>query len=368
MKRRYKILGAIGILLLVSLAGVAIALSHDSPCGAAPMLSADRSSMKAIVYRCYGGTEVLKLETIDRPTPTDNQVLIKVQAASVNPLDWHYMQGKPYVMRPGSGMGSPTSPRMGSDFAGTIEAVGKSVKRFKPGDEVYGDGDGAFAEYLAVSENGAVALKPTNMSMELAAAVPIAGITALQALRDKGRVQPGQRVLINGASGGVGTFAVQIAKAYGAEVTGVCSGRNAEMVKSIGADHVIDYTKEDFTAGSKRFDFIIDNIGNRSLAELRRVLNRSGSIIIVGGPSDNSFLGPLTGLLKAKLTSPFVSEKMIFMLADANKDDLDVLRGMMQTGKVTPVIDKRYQLSETAQAISYVEQGHAHGKVIIDLD
>jgi len=368
MKRRYKVLGTIGGVLVVSVAALAIVLSHDSPCGTTQTLSADKPSMKAIVYRCYGGPEVLKLDRIAKPIPTDNQVLVKVQAASVNPLDWHFMRGKPYVMRPGSGIGAPTSFSMGSDFAGTIEAVGKNVKRFKPGDEVYGDGDGAFAEYLTVSENGAVALKPTNMNMEQAAAAPIAGITALQALRDKGRIQPGQKVLINGASGGVGTFAVQIAKAYGAEVTGVCSGRNAEMVRSIGADRVIDYTKEDFTTGSERYDLIIDNVGNRSLAEYRHVLNRNGSLVIVGGPSNNSFLGPLTGLLKAALTSPFVHQKMIFMLAQANKDDLAVLREMMQTGSLTPVIDKRYQLSETAQAISYLEQGHARGKVIVDLD
>jgi NADPH:quinone reductase-like Zn-dependent oxidoreductase len=368
MKRRYKVLGAIGVVLVVSITALAIVLSHDSACGAAAPLSADTPAMKAIVYRCYGGPEVLKLESVAKPIPADDRVLVKVQAASVNPLDWHYMQGKPYVMRPGSGIGAPTSISMGADFAGTVEAVGKNVKRFKPGDEVFGDRDGAFAQYLSVSENGAVALKPSNMSMQQAAAVPIAGITALQALRDKGKIQPGQKILINGASGGVGTFAVQIAKSYGAEVTGVCSGRNVEMVRSIGADHVIDYTKEDFTAGSERYDLIIDNVGNRSLAEYRRVLNRNGRLVIVGGPSDNSWIGPLAGLLKAAMTSPFVSQKMIFMLAQANKDDLDVLRDMMQTGKLTPVIDKNYKLSETAQAISYLEQGHARGKVIIDLD
>ena len=368
MKRRYKILGGIGVVLAASIAALAVVISHDSPCGTAPALPIDRPSMKAIVYRCYGGPEVLKLESIAKPIPTDNQVLVKIQAASVNPLDWHYMQGKPYVMRPGSGIGAPTSARMGSDFAGTIEAIGKNVKGFKPGDEVYGDGNGAFAEYLTVSENGAVALKPANMSMDQAAAVPIAGITALQALRDRGKLQRGQMVLINGASGGVGTFAVQIAKAYGANVTGVCSGRNAEMVKSIGADRVIDYTKEDFTTGSERYDLIIDNVGNRSLAEYRRVLNRNGSLVIVGGPSDNSFLGPLTSLLKAALTSPFVHQEMTFMLAQANKDDLAVLRDMMQTGKLIPVMDKRYKLSETAQAIGYVEQGHARGKVVVGLD
>jgi NADPH:quinone reductase-like Zn-dependent oxidoreductase len=213
-----------------------------------------------------------------------------------------------------------------------------------------------------------MALKPTNMTMEQAAAVPIAGITALQALRDKGKVQPGQKVLINGASGGVGTFAVQIAKAYGADVTGVCSTKNIEMVKSIGADHVIDYTKEDFTQGSLRYDLIIDNVGNHSLSEYRQVLTPNGALVMVGGPSDNSWLGPLTTSAKAYFVSPFVSQKLIFILADANKDDLNVLRDLMQAGKLTPVIDRRYKLAETAQALGYLEQGHAKGKIIIAVD
>jgi NADPH:quinone reductase-like Zn-dependent oxidoreductase len=219
-----------------------------------------------------------------------------------------------------------------------------------------------------VREKGAMALKPTNMSMEQAAAVPIAGLTALQALRDKGKIQAGQKVLINGASGGVGTFAVQIAKTYGADVTGVCSTRNVAMVKSIGADHVIDYTKEDFTQGSVRYDLIIDNVGSHTLSEYRRVLTPNGKLVIVGGPSDDPWLGPLTTSVKAYLVSPFVSQKMIFMLAEANGEDLNVLRDLMQTGKLTPVIDRRYPLSETAQAISYLEQGHAKGKVIIAVD
>ena len=368
MKRRYKVLGGVLMVLVVAVACLALVLSHDSPCGAALPLSADAVSMKAIVYRCYGGTEVLKLESIAKPAPADDRVLVKVQAASVNPLDWHYMHGKPYVMRADSGVGAPTSIHMGADFAGTVEAVGKNVKRFKPGDEVFGDHDGALAEYVSVAQDGAVALKATNMSMEQAAAVPIAGVTALQALRDKGKVQAGQKVLINGASGGVGTFAVQIAKIYGANVTGVCSGRNVEMVKSIGADRVIDYTQEDFTQGSARYDLIIDTVGNHSLSEIRRVLTPNGALVIVGGPSDNAWIGPLTGLIKAALMSPFVSQKMNFMLAQANKDDLEILRDMMQTGKLTPVIDKRYKLSETAQAIGYLEQGHARGKVIVTPD
>jgi NADPH:quinone reductase-like Zn-dependent oxidoreductase len=365
MKLRYKVLGAVAIVLVVAIGSLAVVLSHDSPCGAAPPLAANTPSMKAIVYRCYGGPDVLKFEDIAKPTVADDRVLVKVQAASVNPLDWHYMHGKPYMMRPMAGVGKPESILMGADFAGTVEAVGKNVTQYKPGDEVFGVRDGAFGEYVSVREKGAMALKPTNMSMEQAAAVPIAGITALQALRDKGKIQAGQKVLINGASGGVGTFAVQIAKTYGADVSGVCSTRNVAMVKSIGADHVIDYTKEDFTKGPVRYDLIIDNVGSHTLSEYRHVLTPNGKLVIVGGPSDDPWLGPMTTLVKAYLVSPFVSQKQTFMLAQANSEDLNVLRDLMQTGKLTPVIDRRYPLSETAQAIGYLEQGHAKGKVII---
>ena len=368
MKLRYKILGGLAIILVVACVSFGLVLSHDSPCEAAPPLAANTPSMRAIVYRCYGTPEVLKLEEIAKPVPADDRVLVKVHAASVNPLDWHYMQGKPYVMRAAAGVGKPDSILMGADFAGTVESVGKNVTRFKPGDEVFGDRDGAFGEYVSVRENGAIASKPSNMTMEQAAAVPVAGLTALQALRDKGKVQAGQKVLINGASGGVGTFAVQIAKTYGTEVTGVCSTRNVEMVKSIGADHVIDYTKEDFTQGSVRYDLIIDNVGNHTLTDLRQALTPNGVLVMVGGPSDNSWLGPLTTSAKAYLVSPFVKQKMMFMLAQANKDDLNVLSDLMQTGKLTPVIDRRYSLAETAQAIGYLEQGHAKGKVIIAVD
>jgi NADPH:quinone reductase-like Zn-dependent oxidoreductase len=368
VKLRYKVLGGLGVVLVGAITVLGLVLSHDSPCTAAPPLAANTPSMKAIVYRCYGTPEVLKLEEIAKPTPADDRVLVRVQAASVNPLDWHFMRGKPYIVRPMAGVGKPDSILLGSDFAGTVEAVGKSVTRFKPGDEVFGDRDGAFGEYVSVRENGAMALKPGNMSMEQAAAVPIAGITALQALRDKGKIQAGQKVLINGASGGVGTFAVQIAKTYGADVTGVCSTRNVDMVRSIGADHVIDYTKEDFTQGSARYDLIIDNVGSHTLSEYRRVLTPNGALIMVGGPSDNSWLGPMTTAVKAYFVAPFVSQKLIFMLADANHDDLDVLRDLMQAGKLTPVIDRRYKLADTAQAIGYLEQGHAKGKVIIDVD
>jgi len=346
LKLRYKILSGIGIVLAVAIVSLGLVLSHDSPCQAPPPLAANTQSMKAIVYRCYGNPEVLKLEEIAKPSPADDRVLVKVHAASVNPLDWHYMQGKPYIMRAMAGVGKPDSILMGADFAGTIETVGKNVTRFKPGDEVFGDRDGAFGEYVSVRENGAIASKPSNMTMEQAAAVPVAGITALQALRDKGKLQSGQKVLINGASGGVGTFAVQIAKTYGADVTGVCSTKNVEMVKSLGADHVIDYTKEDFTQGSVRYDLIIDNVGSHTLSEYRHVLKPNGALVSVGGPSDNSWLGPLTTSVKAYFVSPFVSQKLIFMLAQANKDDLNVLRDLMQAGKLTPVIDRRYTLAD----------------------
>jgi NADPH:quinone reductase-like Zn-dependent oxidoreductase len=368
LKLRYKILSGIGIVLAGAIVSLGLVLSHDSPCQAPPPLAANTQSMKAIVYRCYGNPEVLRLEEIAKPSPADDRVLVKVHAASVNPLDWHYMQGKPYIMRAMAGVGKPDSILMGADFAGTIETVGKNVTRFKPGDEVFGDRDGAFGEYVSVRENGAIASKPSNMTMEQAAAVPVAGITALQALRDKGKLQSGQKVLINGASGGVGTFAVQIAKTYGADVTGVCSTKNVEMVKSLGADHVIDYTKEDFTQGSVRYDLIIDNVGSHTLSEYRHVLKPNGALVIVGGPSDNSWLGPLTTSVKAYFVAPFVSQKLIFMLAQANKDDLNVLRDLMQAGKLTPVIDRRYTLAETPQAISYLEQGHAKGKIIIAMD
>jgi NADPH:quinone reductase-like Zn-dependent oxidoreductase len=368
MTRRYKVLSVVLMLLVVTLSSLALVLSHNSPCGTAQPVPANTQSMKAIVYRCYGSPVVVKLEDIAKPTPPDDRVLIKVHAASVNPLDWHYMRGKPYVMRAMAGLGAPDDIRLGVDFAGTVEAVGKNVKRFNPGDEVFGGGDGAFAEYVSVRENGALALKPANLTFEQAAAVPVAAVTALQALRDKGKIQPGQKVLINGASGGVGTFAVQIAKAFGADVTGVCSTRNLTMVRSIGADHVIDYTREDFTQGPLRYDLIVDNVGTHSLSEYRRVLNPQGALVMVGGPNDGRWLGPLSSFIKAMLVAPFVSQKLIFILAELKQADLGMLRDLMQSGKLTPVIDRRYKLSETAEAIRYLEEGHARGKVVITLE
>ena len=326
------------------------------------------SRMKAIVYHNFGSPDVLRLEEIEKPVPNDNQVLVKVRAASVNPLDWHFMEGTPYIMRAmGVGLLKPNEARLGVDYAGTVEAVGKNVTKFKPGDEVFGGKTGAFAEYVCVLADRAVALKPANITFEQAASVPIAGITALQGLRDKGKIQPGQRVLINGASGGVGTFAVQIAKSFGADVTGVCSTRNLELVQSIGADHVIDYTKEDFTKSGQRYDLILDNVGTQPLLGFTRVLNPKGKYVMIGGggPSDQGLIGALARPVKALVLSRFVTQEMGMMFAELNQKDLSILADLMQAGKVTPVIDRTYPLSQISDALRYLEAGHARGKVVI---
>jgi NADPH:quinone reductase-like Zn-dependent oxidoreductase len=354
-------------LVALVLASLALALSHDSPCGAPNSLPADTTRMKAIVARCYGSPDVLALEEIAKPTAADNEVLVKVHAAAVNPLDWHYMRGSPYIMRLSSGLGAPQDTRVGVDFAGTVEAVGSNVTRFKPGDEVFGGRSGALAEYVTVREDRAVVLKPANLTFEQAASVPIAAVTALQGLRDKGRIQPGQKVLINGASGGVGTFAVQIAKSYGADVTGVCSTGNVALVRSIGADHVIDYTQEDFTQSGQRYDLILDAVGNHSLSEYRRVLTPKGRLVTVGGPKGD-WIGPMAQPIKAMMFAPFVSQELVFFLAELTQADLEILSGLMQAGKVTPVIDRRYTLSEGPAAIRYLEEGHARGKVVVSLE
>jgi NADPH:quinone reductase-like Zn-dependent oxidoreductase len=326
--------------------------------------------MKAIIYCAYGSADVLKLEDVEKPTPRDDEVLVRVRAASVNPLDWHYMRGTPYILRLEAGLRKPKVTRLGVDFAGTVEAVGRNVTQFKPGDDVFGGRTGALAEYVSVREDRAVVLKPANLTFEQAASVAIAATTALQGLRDKGKIQPGQRVLINGASGGVGTFAVQIAKSLSANVTGVCSTRNVEMVRAIGADQVIDYTKEDFTKSGQRYDVILDNVGNHSLLDTRSVLNSEGKYVLIGGggPDDGRWIGPLAGPIKALLLSPFVTQDMGMLLAELSKEDLTILRDLMQAGKVTPVVDRRYRLSEVPAAIRYLEEGHARGKVVITLE
>jgi len=367
MKLRYKIAGGVLIFLGVAISLLALVLSHSSACGPAPAVSTETELMKAIVYRCYGSPDVLEFADVEKATPADDEILVKVVAAAVNPLDWHYMRGSPYIMRLGSGLGAPNRTSMGVDFAGTVEAVGKNVKRFKPGDEVFGGRSGAFAEYVAVPEDRALVLKPANVTFEQAASVPIAAITALQALRDKGKIEPGQKVLINGASGGVGTFAVQIAKSFGAEVTGVCSTRNLEMVRSIGADHVIDYKKEDYTESGKQYDLIIDMVGNHGLLANRKALEPDGILVMVGGAKGH-WLAPLVGPIKALVLSPFVDQELVMILAQLRKDDLAILGDLMQAGKLTPVIDRRYRLSEVPAAIRYSEEGHARGKIVIAVE
>ena len=333
-------------------------------------VAAPSNPMQAIIYCDYGVANV-KLENIEKPAPADDQLLVRVRAASVNPLDWHFVEGTPKIMRMmGVGLRKPKETRLGVDFAGTIEAVGKNVTQFKPGDDVFGGRDGAFAQYVCVRETRAVALKPASITFEQAAAVPIAGITALQGLRDKGKVQPGQKVLINGASGGVGTFAVQIAKSFGADVTGVCSTRNVDMVRSLGADRVIDYTKEDFTKSGERYDVILDNVANRSLSECRRVLTPKGKYVLIGGGGANEqgLIGPFARIINTTVQSPFVSQQMGMMMAELNHNDLAILGDMMQSAKVKPVIDRTYKLSDLPEAIRYLEEGHARGKVVITVE
>ena len=332
--------------------------------------AAPKNPIKAIVY-CDYGVANLKLANIEKPVPADDQILVRVHAASVNPYDWHFIEGTPYFMRAmGVGLRKPKNIRLGTDFAGTVETVGKDVTQYKPGDEVFGGSAGAFGQYLCRRSTGSVALKPAGVTFEQAAAINIAGITALQAVRDKGKVQPGQKVLINGASGGVGTFAVQLAKSYGADVTGVCSTRNVELVQSLGADHVIDYTKEDFSKGDQRYDVLIDNVANHSLSESRRVLTANGIYVMVGGGSANEqgLVGALGKALNAAVYSRFIKQKMGMMMAQPSTADLTLLAGMVESGKLKTVIDRTYKWDPTVDAIRYVEEGHARGKVIITVE
>jgi NADPH:quinone reductase-like Zn-dependent oxidoreductase len=320
--------------------------------------------MKAIAYELYGSAEVLELREIDLPALGDDEVLVRVHAASVNPLDWHRMRGEPYFMRASEGLAKPKNTALGADVAGRVEAVGRDLTQVQPGDEVFGMATGALAEYVRASAE-AVAPKPANVTFEEAAAVPVAGLTALQGLRDKGGVEAGQRVLINGAAGGVGTFAVQIAKSFGAEVTGVCSTRNVELVRSIGADRVVDYTREDFTLSVERYDLVLDAVANRSLSALRRILKPDGTLVWVGAAKGRSGGRPLLRFMRAMLMGRFVSQTVVTYLTKRNRDDLTFLTELIEAGKVTPVIDRRYPLSEAAQAIRYLEGGHARGKVVI---
>lgn len=323
--------------------------------------------MKAIVYCEYGPPEILQLKDIEKPAPKENEVLVKVRAASVNPADSVYSGRARFV----TGLRKPRSTRFGIDYAGTVEAVGKNVTRFKPGDDVFGSKNGAAAEYVCVAEDRGIVLKPSNISFEQGAAVGVAGVTALQGLRDKGEVQSGQKVLVNGASGGVGTFAVQIAKSFGTEVTGVCSTRNIDLVRSIGVDRVIDYTKEDFTKTDQHYDVLFDLVGNHSFSERRRILNANGICVMagIGGAGwHEGILGRLAGELNAYLRSRFTSQKFLTYLARINQQDLAVLADLIQAEKITPVVDKTFSLSQTRDAVRYLETGHARGKVVITID
>ena len=319
--------------------------------------------MRAIVHKTYGSAEVLQAQDIEKPSIGDDEVLVRVHAASVHVGDWILMTGKPYVMRLATGLRKPKNPVPGTDVAGTVEAVGKDVERLRPGDDVFGWSAGAFAEYASASEDQFIP-KPANLTFEQAAAVGVSATTALQLLRDTGKIQPGQMVLVNGASGGVGSFAVQIAKAFGAEVTGVCSTRNVDTLRSIGADHVIDYTREDFTEGGPRYDLILDNVGNHSMAQTRRALTPTGTLISNGGGHSD---GKLARTVRTMLVSMFVRQQASPTVKSQNHDDLVALKELVEAGKITPVIDGTYPLSETPQAIRRVATGHARGTIVIDV-
>ena len=321
--------------------------------------------MRAVVRERYGSPDVIELREVEQPVPADDEVLVRVQASSLNRADWYSLNGRPYIARPTEGLRAPKSERLGVDFAGVVEAIGKDVTTFKPGDEVFGGKDGAFAEYVCVREERAIVPKPANVTFEQAAAVGVAGLTALQGLRDKGGLRPGQKVLVNGASGGVGTFAVQVAKALGAEVTAVCSSGNVEQARSLGADHVVDYSAEDFTRSDRRYDLVFDVAGSRSWSQLKRILEPEASVVLVGGSMSNRWFGPLGHVVRMRLASLPGSRKTPFFIAKFNKPDLDVLRGLLEAGQLTPVVDRRYGLDEIADAFRYMGEGHARAKVVV---
>ena len=321
--------------------------------------------MKAVVYDSFGSPDVLQVRELEKPTPADDEVLVRVRAASVNPADWYGIAGRPWIARPAVGLFKPKESRVGVDFAGTVEAVGKDVTQFQPGTDVFGGRTGAFADYVCVCEERAIVPKPANATFEEAAAVPIAALTALQGLRDKGQLQAGQKVLINGASGGVGTYAVQIAKALGADVTGVCSTPNVDTARSLGAHHVIDYTREDFTRSGRRYDLLLDIAGSRSWSEYKRVLTPEATLVIVGAPKGTRLLGPLSHIIRLRLASVGSSRKVVFFIAKMTKADLEVLRELLESGKVTSVIDRRHELSEVGDALRYLGEGHARGKIVL---
>ncbi len=329
------------------------------------MAATTATTMKAILRDKYGPPDVVDLQEVEQPELADDGVLVRVRACSVNQVDWYEVTGTPWIARPMTGLRRPKSRLTGHDFAGTVEAVGKDVTDLQPGDDVFGLSAGSFAEFVCVQTG--VGRKPANVTFQEAAAVPVAALTALQGLRDHGKLQPGQKVLVNGASGGVGTFAVQIAKALDAEVTAVCSTRNVEQARSLGADRVIDYTREDFTRGDERYDVILDVSGTKSWSRYRRVMNPHATLVMVGSPKANPLLGPLGHIIRLKLAAWRGDQKAVFFVAKANRPDMDVLQELLESEKVKPVVEKRYELGEVADALRHLGEGHAQGKIVINV-
>ena len=357
------------ILIALLLTGIAIFIAYWRSTNECDRIAATPAIPMKAILNCEYGVENLQLREIEKPTPADTEVLVHVRAASVNPVDGHTIRGS-WLMRPTAGMRKPKNIRFGTDFAGVVEAVGKNVTDFKPGDEVFGARNGAVADYICVKTDRGIVMKPSNVTFEQAGSVAVAALTALQGLRDKGQIQPGQKVLVNGASGGVGTFAVQIAKAFGAEVTAVCSTHNVDLVKSIGADHVIDYTKEDFTRTNQRYDMLFDLVGNHSFSERRQVLTPNGICVLAGVGGAGLHPG-MWGRVGRNFWNAFLSnfsnQKFVFYIARLTKADLNALRELMESGKVKPVIDRTYSISQTQAAVRYLEEGHARGKVVVSM-
>jgi NADPH:quinone reductase-like Zn-dependent oxidoreductase len=321
--------------------------------------------MKAAVRERFGPPEVVELREVDKPVPGDDEVLVRIHASSINIADWYGVVGRPYIGRPATGLRRPKEERIGTDYAGRVEAVGKDVTEFQPGDEVFGGRTGAWAEYVVAKADRGIVPKPANVTFEEAAAVPVAAITALQAIRDHGKLEPGQKVLINGASGGVGTFAVLVAKALGGEVTAVCSTRNVEIARSLGADHVVDYTQEDCMRRGERYDLLIDVAGGRSWSDCKRALEPEGILVVVGGPRKNRLLGPLGGVIRLRLGAMIARRKIAFFIAKLNKADMQTLRELLEAGKLTPVVDARFALTEIVEALRYFGEAHPRGKVVL---
>jgi NADPH:quinone reductase-like Zn-dependent oxidoreductase len=368
VKLRYKILNGALAVIALAIAALMITVSHDSACPPAPPPGDGTDGMLAMRQRCYGAPGVLRVERVAKPVPAAGQVLIKVRASSVNPVEWYGTTGQPYVTRLMGGLGSPKDSLIGFDMAGVVEAIGPDVTSFKPGDEVFGGVNGALAQYVIGREKGAIVHKPAELSFEEAAGIPIAAITALQGLRDSGHLTAGQKVLVNGASGGVGQYAVQIAKALGAEVTGVCSTRNVDTVRALGADHVVDYTREDFTRSDARYDVILDNVGNHSFGDLADVMNPKGTLVVVGGSKRGPFLGPIKRVAWSKIAAHFIDPKITFFIARVNKADLEWLADRAREGRLRTVVDRTYPLEQTGAALAYLGEGHARGKVVIRID